>query len=176
VEGSGKRRFRRTAARGRTGALIALLGGGLLVSAVAGAGESGPSAWEVLQERHPHQAERVPEAQRRILGQLTWQQLSAWLRGADPKGILLADGRTLAALLATNFDISWWTIDGGGGRMSGGAFTLDGTLGQADAAPLRTDPYALGGGYWPLDPLQLFRDGFEGGSESRWSTALGSAP
>ena len=34
---------------------------------------------------------------------------------------------------AQRFDISWYTIDGGGGSSAGGAFQLSGTIGQHDA-------------------------------------------
>ena len=32
------------------------------------------------------------------------------------------------------FDLSWFTADSGGGASSGGAFSVEGTIGQADAA------------------------------------------
>ena len=32
------------------------------------------------------------------------------------------------------YEISWYTIDGGGVRSSGGPYTLTGTIGQPDAA------------------------------------------
>ena len=32
-------------------------------------------------------------------------------------------------------DLSWFTVDGGGGTSTGGSFSLDGTVGQADADP-----------------------------------------
>jgi hypothetical protein len=47
------------------------------------------------------------------------------------------------------FGIAWSTIDGGGGALAGGAFTLSGTIGQHDAAPPATGaPFAETGGYW----------------------------
>jgi len=58
-----------------------------------------------------------------------------------------------AAALAGNqdgaYDLSWFTIDGGGGTSTAGAFQLDGTIGQPDAgAPLTGGPYSLTGGFW----------------------------
>lgn len=50
-----------------------------------------------------------------------------------------------------SFDLTWNTIDGGGGVSTGGGFELSGTIGQADASPpsaLTGGGYALTGGYW----------------------------
>ena len=46
------------------------------------------------------------------------------------------------------FDLSWWTIDGGGGTSSGGDYALSGTIGQADASTLSGGDYTLAGGFW----------------------------
>jgi len=53
--------------------------------------------------------------------------------------------------LAQDFDLSWYTIDGGGGTFStGGTFQLAGTIGQPDAGPVMTGGrFALTGGFWP---------------------------
>ncbi|MHC4641241.1 MAG: hypothetical protein ACYS32_06325 [Planctomycetota bacterium] len=51
------------------------------------------------------------------------------------------------------YEISWYTIDGGGGASSGGDFTLTGTIGQPDAAYSRGGNYELLGGFWPGGPL-----------------------
>jgi len=40
-----------------------------------------------------------------------------------------------------------WTVDGGGGRSSGGPFALVGTLGQPDSGLLQGGPYVLRGGF-----------------------------
>ena len=50
------------------------------------------------------------------------------------------------------FDLSWNSIDAGGQRSSGGAFSLDGVIGQPDAGPpgagvLTGGPYTLQGGF-----------------------------
>ena len=53
------------------------------------------------------------------------------------------------ALAADGFDLSWWTVDGGGGTSSGGGYTLNGTLGQPDAGTLASGGgYTLAGGFW----------------------------
>ena len=47
------------------------------------------------------------------------------------------------------FDLSWWTVDGGGGTSSGGDFTLSGTIGQPDTSPLMSGgDFTIVGGYW----------------------------
>ncbi len=55
-----------------------------------------------------------------------------------------------AAPRTTGYEISWYTIDGGGGAMSsaGGVYTLNGTVGQPDAGTLNGGAYALNGGFW----------------------------
>jgi hypothetical protein len=46
------------------------------------------------------------------------------------------------------YDLSWWTVDGGGGTASGGSYTLTGTIGQPDAGVLTGGDYTFGGGFW----------------------------
>ena len=47
------------------------------------------------------------------------------------------------------YSLTWYTIDGGGGRVSGGGYTLAGTAGQPDAgAALSGGGYSLVGGFW----------------------------
>ena len=46
------------------------------------------------------------------------------------------------------YDLSWQTIDGGGGTSSGGGYSLAGTIGQADAGLLSGGQYTLRGGFW----------------------------
>ena len=63
-------------------------------------------------------------------------------------------GATIAALaaaptLAGGFELDWYTIDGGGGTSSGGAFTLSGTIGQPDAGVVMSGGnFTLTGGFW----------------------------
>src|SRR5262245_14501613 len=47
-----------------------------------------------------------------------------------------------------SFDLSWSTIDGGGGTSSGGQFVLNGTIGQPDAGTLIGGNFRLEGGFW----------------------------
>jgi hypothetical protein len=61
--------------------------------------------------------------------------------------VLLVAGAVLAAPQA--FDLSWWTVDGGGGTSVGETYTLEGTIGQAEAGYRMTvGEYTLAGGFW----------------------------
>jgi hypothetical protein len=51
---------------------------------------------------------------------------------------------------AQNFNIDWWTVDGGGGTSTGGVYTLTGTIGQPDAGTLSGGNYTLQGGFWGI--------------------------
>src|SRR5688572_22677455 len=57
---------------------------------------------------------------------------------------------------AQNFAIDWFTIDGGGGTSTGGAFAVSGTIGQPDASaqPLTGGNFSLMGGFWSLSAVQ----------------------
>jgi len=58
-----------------------------------------------------------------------------------------ADRRiVLTPAVAGSFDLSWSSIDGGGGMSAGGGFTLSGVMGQADAGVMTGDGYVLEGG------------------------------
>jgi hypothetical protein len=65
---------------------------------------------------------------------------------------LIVFGFTLAfayAQVGGSFDLSWNTIDGGGGTFStGSSYTLGGTIGQPDAGAASGGQYALNGGFW----------------------------
>lgn len=55
----------------------------------------------------------------------------------------------LAAIPASaQYAIDWFTLDGGGGQSSGGAYTLNGTIGQPDAGTSSGGNYTLHGGFW----------------------------
>ncbi len=49
---------------------------------------------------------------------------------------------------AGDFDLTWYTIDGGGGACAGGEFDLAGTIGQPDAGSMSGGEYTLTGGFW----------------------------
>src|SRR4029450_936574 len=52
--------------------------------------------------------------------------------------------------LAQTYDISWWTVDGGGATaLAGAPYEAGVTGGQADAGgPFAGGPYQVAGGFW----------------------------
>jgi len=56
-----------------------------------------------------------------------------------------------ATALTGDFDVDWYTIDGGGDMWTtGGDFELSGTIGQPDAsAVMAGGDFELAGGFWP---------------------------
>jgi len=59
-------------------------------------------------------------------------------------------GSPLLTLAQTGgqFDLSWSTIDAGGGTSGGGQFSVSGTYGQPDAGVLAGGDFVLQGGFW----------------------------
>lgn len=69
----------------------------------------------------------------------------------------------LAQSSGGDYTITKFTIDGGGGTSAGGAYSLTGTVGQADAS-LQVQsggPYRLSGGFWGKFVDLIFKDSFE---------------
>jgi hypothetical protein len=54
-----------------------------------------------------------------------------------------------------DYEISWHTTDGGGGRSSGGDFAIVGTIGQPDAGDMSGGDFQLSGGFWSRGPQAL---------------------
>jgi hypothetical protein len=54
----------------------------------------------------------------------------------------------VAAQGSGGYDLTWSTIDGGGGESEGGGYSLSGTIGQPDAGVLTGGGYTLSGGFW----------------------------
>src|SRR5215212_6527701 len=53
------------------------------------------------------------------------------------------------AQVGGGYDLSWSTVDGGGGTSSsGGIYSLGGTIGQPDAGETSGGVYGLTGGFW----------------------------
>jgi hypothetical protein len=51
--------------------------------------------------------------------------------------------------LSGGYNLSWWTVDGGGDtHASNGDYTLGGTAGQPDAGAATAGEYTLNGGFW----------------------------
>jgi hypothetical protein len=74
--------------------------------------------------------------------------------------------------------IASWTVDGGGGYAAGGDLEVEATIGQPDAGLRAGGGMILDGGFWGglVDDGKIFRDGFETGDTSRWSTTSGGTP
>jgi len=49
---------------------------------------------------------------------------------------------------AQTYDLSWFSIDGGGGTSSGGTYSVTGTIGQPDSGVLSGGNYSIVGGFW----------------------------
>ncbi len=54
----------------------------------------------------------------------------------------------VAAQAGGDYDLTWNTVDGGGGLGSNGDYTLGGAAGQPDAGFLAAGEYMLSGGFW----------------------------
>ena len=71
-------------------------------------------------------------------------------------GLALSAG-AMSMVRGTPLTLEWTTVDGGGGRSTGGGLALTGTIAQHDANPLaQSDPrrsqggaFELRGGFWP---------------------------
>ena len=69
---------------------------------------------------------------------------------------------TLAQVRAPlTYDLSWFTIDGGGGASTGDGYAVSGTAGQPDAGVMTGSAggksYALNGGFWvDFQPWQTY--------------------
>jgi hypothetical protein len=63
-------------------------------------------------------------------------------------------GVAASAAMDGGYDLSWWSVDGGGHTFSGdGEYELSGTTGQPDAGLGRTTGgYRLRGGFWSFGP------------------------
>jgi hypothetical protein len=62
-------------------------------------------------------------------------------------GLLLVG--VVEAQIGGGYDLTWWTVDGGGGEVVGGGYTLMGAAGQPDAGESLTGGgYTLYGGFW----------------------------
>jgi hypothetical protein len=76
----------------------------------------------------------------------TYRTLALLALGACITGIALAQ-----SLGPPTYELSWNTIDSGGGNSTGGGYQLTGTIGQPDAStvPLAGGAYTIAGGFWP---------------------------
>lgn len=61
---------------------------------------------------------------------------------------LLITTTTVLAQTGDGYDLTWNTVDGGGGASSSGSYVIDGTVGQSDAGVMSGASYTLSGGFW----------------------------
>jgi len=80
-----------------------------------------------------------------------------WARAAACLLMLLAAVPTLAQS-GGGYDLTWSTVDGGGGTFSTGeGYSLGGTAGQPDAGVLAGGGYTLAGGFWRGGALAKYK-------------------
>jgi hypothetical protein len=53
-----------------------------------------------------------------------------------------------------DFELNWYTVDGGGGTCQGGDFSISGTVGQPDAGQMQDGNFSLNGGFWSAGLVQ----------------------
>jgi len=89
-----------------------------------------------------------------------------------------------AIVQAQVYDLSWNTVDGGGGTSIGGNYSISGTFGQPDAGEvLSSGAFELTGGFWPIAntcfcPGDLNGDGRRDGRDVQgfvWCVTTGGA-
>ena len=61
---------------------------------------------------------------------------------------------TVYAQTGGGYDLTWSTIDSGGGASAAGGYTLGGTAGQPDAGAMAGGGYTLAGGFWGGEATQ----------------------
>ena len=85
--------------------------------------------------------------QRPLLVALAALALIAALAIVAWPALLRADSSPGAA--TSSYTLDWWTVDGGGqSGLAASGYTLEGTIGQPDAALWQGDTYTLSGGFW----------------------------
>ena len=74
---------------------------------------------------------------------------TCWL-GGGALSLILNVGAAYQTM-GQEYAVDWQTVDGGGGTIRGGVYTMSGTLGQPDAGPVMTGgSFAVQGGFWAL--------------------------
>jgi len=62
-------------------------------------------------------------------------------------GLLLSTS-SASAQSGGPYELTWTSVDAGGGTMSGGMYGLVSTIGQPDTSPMSGGDYSLQGGFW----------------------------
>jgi hypothetical protein len=83
-----------------------------------------------------------------VPGRYTFRAESASLRLEGGPGDLGSDMHFSFDVVNNPFDLTWNTIDCGGGDSSSGLLALSGTIGQFDTAVMSAGVFTLTGGFW----------------------------
>ncbi len=65
--------------------------------------------------------------------------------------VFIAPSQSIAPASAQSgggYNLTWNTIDGGGGMSTGGGYEVTGTIGEPDAGTMSGGSYTLNGGFW----------------------------
>lgn len=62
--------------------------------------------------------------------------------------LVLLTSAVALAQSGNGFDLTWSTVDGGGGVSLAGGYVVQGTAGQPDAGEMSGGGYSLRGGFW----------------------------
>ena len=167
--------------------LICLLGTAFLLYApfrAHGQEEKPTSAWDTILRKDPILIENIANLEREILERITYHQLKAYLLGGGTSEITLINGESLKEFLidkaASSFDLSWYSVDGGGDTLTGEDITLTGSLGQPDSGTMNGGEFTVTGGFLGItlsfcdSPVRIFCDGFESGDLTEWSSFVGT--
>jgi hypothetical protein len=79
----------------------------------------------------------------------TTTKRGGWVKAAV--GALLG---LMASVTWAQYAIDWFTIDGGGGKSTGGVYTVIGTIGQPDAGSMTGGNFTVEGGFWGVAVIQ----------------------
>src|SRR5690349_14778330 len=76
--------------------------------------------------------------------------------------VIVLGGLLLSTVLAVTgtYELAIWSISGGGGASTGGAYSLDDTIAQPIAGNLSGQSYTLETGFWELDDSGPVGHGF----------------
>ena len=82
-----------------------------------------------------------------------WDKMILKKAGPIVLSVVLLLLSPVMSVSGADYELTWSTIDGGGGRSSGGPYELLSTIGQPDAAWSSGGDYELLGGFLPGGPL-----------------------
>jgi hypothetical protein len=82
---------------------------------------------------------------------------SQWVWGmALLIAVLIVFSTTFAFAQSGGYSLDWFSIDNGGGQSIGGAYALNGVIGQAEAGALSGGAYTLNGGFLQISDYRVY--------------------